>query len=71
MCRTIIEAAKKGGTEIVTSTLNLVEVSKNPALKTSGSSDKISAFFENDYILLVNVDRAVARDGRGCLGRNT
>jgi predicted nucleic acid-binding protein len=60
MCRSVIEAAKKGNIEILTSTFNLVEVCKSNKVTV----DKIAAFFDNDYILLVNLDRAVGERGR-------
>lgn len=60
MCRAVIEAAKKGALEILTSSLNLVEVCKS----TTISNDKIAAFFESDYVLLVNLDRAVGERAR-------
>lgn len=63
MCRTVIEAAKKGSLEILTSTFCLVEVCKTPSDKKI-TSDKLAAFFENDYILLTNLDRMVAERGR-------
>jgi predicted nucleic acid-binding protein len=62
MCRMVIEAAKKGTLEILTSTFCLVEVCKAPGSKKT--SDKLTEFFENDYILLTNLDRMVAERGR-------
>jgi len=62
MCRIVIEAAKKGSIEILTSTFCLAEVCKHPDKK--GTSDKLAEFFENDYILLTNVDRLVAERAR-------
>lgn len=63
MCRMVIEAAKKGSLEILTSYFCLVEVCKVPADK-KGIADKLTDFFENDYILLTNVDRMVAERAR-------
>jgi hypothetical protein len=60
MCRSVIEGAKKGNIEMLTSTFNLVEVCKSNKVTV----DKIAAFWENDYILLVNRDRAVGERGR-------
>src|SRR6266481_1794603 len=57
MCRSVIEAAKKGRLEIATSTLCLAEVCKHPDLRATKKADKIAEFFEHDYILLVNADR--------------
>jgi hypothetical protein len=89
MCRMVIEAAKKNDFEILSSYLCLSEVCKVPqtkgktkiitnktkrskAIKTV--SDKLADYFETDYVLLANVDRAVSErasltesDGRrGC-----
>ena len=63
MCRAVIEAAKKGAIEILTSTLCLAEVCKNPSIRAT-RADLIADYFENDYILLVNVDRAVGERAR-------
>jgi|CXWL01.1.fsa_nt_gi predicted nucleic acid-binding protein len=56
MCRGVIQAGERGIYEIVTSTLSLAEVSKAPSTRTAADDDKIAQFFENDYILLANVD---------------
>ena len=65
MCRAVIELAKKGTSlEIVTSALSLVEVSRpSPDAKTS-AADNLSAFFENDYVILANLDRFSGERGR-------
>jgi predicted nucleic acid-binding protein len=63
LCRTVIAEAKKNKIEILTSTLSLVEVCKDPAIRTTGV-DLISAFFEHDYILLMNLDRLVGEHAR-------
>src|SRR5664279_226101 len=64
MCREVIESAKKANVEILTSALCLAEVCKNPGLVQSHTSDKIAAFFERDFILVVNVDTAVGEKAR-------
>jgi predicted nucleic acid-binding protein len=56
MCRAIIDDAGKGAIDIFTSALSLAEVSKQPP-GTLGSVDKIKDFFENDYIVVVQLDR--------------
>ena len=66
LCRNVINAAAAGQIEIATSTFTLSEVCKNPDVKDT-SEDKIAAFFENDYVLLVNLDRAVAERARALL----
>jgi predicted nucleic acid-binding protein len=66
MCRNVISAAERGQLEIATSTLSFAEVCKNPELKNRGE-DKIAPFFENDYILPVNLDRAVGERARALM----
>lgn len=64
MCRTVWTAAHKDKTtEIVTSSLSLVEVCKSPEVVAEGES-KISAFFEHPHIEMVNVDRFVGERAR-------
>lgn len=62
-CRSVIDAAAKGKFEIVTSGLCLVEVCKNPGVKAEGD-DKIADFFDQDYILMVSVDKYVGTHAR-------
>ncbi len=64
MCREVIEAAKKGNIEILMSALCLAEVCKNPALVQSQTTDKIAAFFERDFIFVINVDTAIGEKAR-------
>ena len=56
MCRPVLDAAERGVIEIVVSAIALVEVlARN---RTSGVDDqRVRDFFDNDYILLVNVDK--------------
>lgn len=56
MCRPVLDAAERGVIEIVVSTIALVEVlARN---RTSSIDDqRVRDFFDNDYILLVNVDK--------------
>ena len=63
VCRQIIAEARKNRLEILTSTLSLVEVCKSPALR-SEKDDQLAAFFENDFILPINLDRAVGEHAR-------
>lgn len=58
MCRPVLQAAERGVVEIVVSALCLVEVlARN---RTAGTDDqKVRDFFDNDYILLVNLDKQV------------
>lgn len=62
-CRTVIEAAKAGAVEILTSAFSLAEVCKDPTIRGQGP-DAVADYFENDYILLVNVDRLVGERAR-------
>lgn len=64
MCRNVINAAERNHIEIATSTLSLVEVCKASSLLQNIGEDKIATFFENDYVLLVNLDRAVGEMAR-------
>lgn len=63
MCRSVLVAAKEGKAEIVTSTLSLAEVCKNPA-SVSREAGRFADFLELDYVLLVSVDRAVGEKAR-------
>jgi predicted nucleic acid-binding protein len=57
MCRHVLDAAEKGIIEIVVSALCLVEVlARN---RTGIDDQKVRDFFDNDYILLVNLDKQV------------
>lgn len=58
LCRSVLEAAKKGDIEIVTSTLSYAEVCKDPGVRSKDQS-LITTFFENDYVLPINLDREV------------
>ena len=58
LARSVIDRAEKGGVEIVTSGLCLVEVNKESATTTR---DQLVSYFENDYILLVPVDKLVGQ----------
>lgn len=63
LCRAVIAEAKRGRLEIATSSLSLAEVCKSAGVQGT-SEDAIAAFFENDYVLLVNVDRQVGEHAR-------
>jgi predicted nucleic acid-binding protein len=60
MCLNILEAARKGKYEIVTSAFTLAEVCKSPEVVVS-PIDNLPAFFEKSYILIVPVDLAIGR----------
>jgi predicted nucleic acid-binding protein len=63
ICRAVIDAAKAGTLEIVTSTFALVEVCKCPGNGSSPALD-LAGFFENPWILRITVDTEVAAVGR-------
>jgi predicted nucleic acid-binding protein len=60
MCLNVLEAARKGKYEIVTSAFTLAEVCKSPEA-VSSQIDNLPAFFEKSYILIVPVDLAIGR----------
>jgi predicted nucleic acid-binding protein len=59
MCRPVLDAAERGTIEIVVSALALVEVLAHNR-RSSSDDQKVRDFFDNDYILLVNVDKHLA-----------
>lgn len=63
LCRAVIDEAKKGNVEIVSSSLVLIEVSRPPPNAASGE-DKLKDFFENDYVLVIDLDRRAGERGR-------
>jgi predicted nucleic acid-binding protein len=60
MCQNILNGARDGKYEIVTSCFTLAEVCKNPNVRDS-PVDNLPAFFEHSYILAVPVDLAIGR----------
>lgn len=68
-CRGTIEAAERGEIEIITSTLTIAEVIylKGHPKITKEKSDKIIAFFRNEYIIPVVLDRDIAEMARELL----
>ena len=64
LARSVIDRAERGAVEIVTSGLCLVEVSKD---SPTTSRDQLVAYFENDYIILVPVDRLVGERARSLM----
>lgn len=63
LCRSVIDDARKGKLEIVSSSLVLIEVFKQPAGAPTGT-DHIKDFFENEYVLVVGLDRRAGEFGR-------
>jgi len=66
LCRAVIEMAKDNKLEILTSSFCLAEVCKNRDVRDQ-VPDKIAAFFENDYILLVALDTFVGVRARALM----
>jgi len=64
LCRAVIKVAAQGGAEIYTSGLSLVEVCKPKVNGDVAGEDLVKDFFENDYIVIVAVDRQVGEIGR-------
>ena len=63
MCRRVLHAAEKGALEIVASTISLAEVIRKN--RDAGLDDQnVRDFFDNDYILLVSVDKLVGDRAR-------
>jgi predicted nucleic acid-binding protein len=60
MCLNVLEAARAGKYEIVTSAFTLAEVCKSPEVIES-PIDNLSSFFEKSYILIVPVDLGIGR----------
>jgi predicted nucleic acid-binding protein len=63
LCRAVVADAEKGATEIFTSALSLAEVSKLPS-DVPGAGDKIKQFFENDFIVIIQLDRRTGEFAR-------
>ncbi len=65
-CQGVVQAAEAGRLQIVTSALTLTEVIKlkgHEALKADNEK-AITAFFQNEFIVLRNVDRFIAEYAR-------
>lgn len=66
LCMSVIKEAEARKIEIATSAFTFAEVCKNAELKAQ-DEDLIAAYFENDYLLPVNVDRVVGESARGLM----
>ena len=68
-CRGVINKAECGELEIITSAYTISEVIylKSNEKINRGKSDEICRFFENKYIILINVDRTIAELARNLL----
>jgi predicted nucleic acid-binding protein len=65
-CETVLAAAEAGKIQIVTSALTLTEVikMKGKTRITKDQEETIKAFFENEYIVVRDVDRFIAETAR-------
>ncbi len=65
-CESVLAAADAGKVQIVTSALTLTEVIKlkGKLRLTKDKEEKIKAFFENDFIIVRDVDRFIAEKAR-------
>lgn len=71
-CRSVLRAAEDGELELVTSAITLTEVIKlkgKPELKADYEK-KIADFFQNDFIILRNVDRFIALSAQRLVWQN-
>ena len=59
LAKTVHRAAERGHLELVTPALALAEVTTKHEIR-KGEPDKIKAFFDHDYILVVPVDTVIA-----------
>ena len=66
LARAVLDDAVKGSTEILTSSLSFSEVNKPSPTPSGfvGSADKLAAFFENDFIVIVMLDRQIGELSR-------
>jgi predicted nucleic acid-binding protein len=65
-CKPVVEAAEAGEIQIVTSAMTLTEVIKlkgHPSLPAA-QEETIRLFFENPFLIIVNVDRLVGEYAR-------
>ena len=71
LARAVLNDATKGAAEILTSALSLSEVSR-PSSKPDGvaaSTDDLAAFFQNDFIVVVMLDRQIGELARALMQR--
>lgn len=65
----VLDDATKGAAEIMTSALSLSEVNRPSPDQDglAGTTDKLAAFFENDFIVVVMLDRQVGELARALM----
>ncbi len=68
-CQSVIQAALDGKVQIVTSALTLAEVVQRPTDHPlpSGLEETINGFFENEFVIVRNVDRYIGAFARHLL----
>lgn len=71
-CKQVLKAGERGEIQILTSSFTLVEVIhiKGREKLNKDKEEAISAFFENDYIVLVDVTRNLAESARQLIWQN-
>ena len=67
LCRAVVDQGGKNKVEIFTSAFCLIEVCKTREIKSGYDTDKLAEFFENDYIVVVNIDRHTGEHGRALM----
>jgi len=66
LARTVLNIAERGLLELVTPALAIAEVCRHNEVRPR-DQDKIAEFFDHDYILVSNVDSAIASTARKLL----
>lgn len=71
-CLGVMQAVESGEVKIVTSAFTLSEVAyiKGPGNLTREQSDKILDFFQNEFIVVITLDRKIAEIGRDLVTQN-
>jgi predicted nucleic acid-binding protein len=67
LCRAVVVQGVKNKVEIFTSAFCLIEVCKTGEIRSGYDNEKLAAFFENDYIVVVNIDRHTGEHGRALM----
>ena len=72
VCKAILDDAEQGKIRIYTSALTIAEVLKYKGAKpiTKDKKDILKAFFQNDYIRIVQVDRWIAFEAQELVWEN-
>jgi predicted nucleic acid-binding protein len=69
-CREVIRAGERGEVQIVSSTISLTEViklNKGPIAIPKEAEEKISSFFKQEYIVIVQLTRFIAEQARALI----